>query len=105
MIKTSLSPRRHRFNSKAEKKPVPKRSMYIGSLLNECSTVHDELVWRGLGVLFEEPNETNLTVMLEFYVNSPKREDNVCIVRMKEGGFFQRSYPKGLPLAGLYGPP
>lgn len=72
-----------------DKKSVPERGIDFGSLLNECSMVHDELVRRGLGVFFEELDEANLTVVGEFYVNFPEHEDYVCTVRKKKVDFFK----------------
>lgn len=73
---------------------MPKRVIDIGYLLNECPKVHDELVCRGLGVFFEEPDEANLAVVREFYANFPKHEDYACTVGRKQYN-FRRKQSKG----------
>lgn len=54
------------FNSKVDKTHVTEREIDIRTLLNNCPKIHDELVCRGLGVFFEESNESNLAVVREF---------------------------------------
>lgn len=84
------------FHSKEDKKPVSERGINVGALLNECPKVHDELVHQGLGVFFEEPDEANLSIMREFYVNFSEHEDCVCNVRKKKDGYFGGRHPTSI---------
>lgn len=60
------------FNSKADKTPVLERGIDILALLNDYPKIHDELVRRGLGVFFEEYDESNLAVIREFLCEFPR---------------------------------
>lgn len=53
--------------------------------------MYHELVRLDLRIFFEEPDEANLMVVLEFYANCPEHDAHVCIVRKKKVDFSKEA--------------
>ncbi|MCD7455755.1 hypothetical protein HAX54_029468, partial [Datura stramonium] len=57
------------FNTQKEIKYSPKNWIDVGHLAHEFPTFRDKVRVLGLGYIFAEPEECNLTLVREFYAN------------------------------------
>ncbi|KAH0730797.1 hypothetical protein KY285_003894 [Solanum tuberosum] len=80
-----------RFKVKSLKKAIVEKGVEQGSLMGNCQQVYQEIVRRKWEVLFEQPEEANMTVVMEFYANLPEHEYQVCMVRGKTVNFAQEA--------------
>ncbi|KAG5572413.1 hypothetical protein H5410_062179 [Solanum commersonii] len=82
-------------NSSKEKEPPPLKSYdatkFVSWKAQQRFKVYQEIVRRKWEVLFEQPEEANMTVVMEFYANLPEHEYQVCMVRGKTVNFAQEA--------------